>query len=476
MSEHSRFTLDPSYRRPADGAVLLAGSPLVLLRLGPAGVRIARALERGDELPAGHRALTDRLLDIGAIHPPTPPTSEAPAGEAPAGDADLTIVVPAYREVPRVVSRRSPMVVVDDASPTPLAIAADAPPRAPVLLRRLPVNAGPGAARNAGLAEVRTELVAFIDTDVDCSDADLARLAAHFADPRVALVAPRVLASADHAGSCSRYEQACSPLDLGATPARIAPGSRVSYVPAALVVCRADAVRSVGGFDPTLRYGEDVDLVWRLHQAGWRCRYEPSVVVRHRTRPDLRAWLAQRYHYGTSAGPLAARHPGALAPVRTSGWSAAVWAAVASGHLATGAALATGTAAALARRVPDLPARECWRLAGTGHLWAGRLLAATWGRAWWPAAALTAVVSRRGRRWLAAALAVQAVEAIRTEPRPRGPLAVLERIAMRVLDDAAYGAGVWAGAIRNHSADALAPALTTWPGRRRRPSGARAEA
>ena len=29
-----------------------------------------------------------------------------------------------------------------------------------------------------------------------------------------------------------------------------------------------DALRSIGGFDTTLRYGEDVDLVWRLTEAG----------------------------------------------------------------------------------------------------------------------------------------------------------------------------------------------------------------
>ena len=48
--------------------------------------------------------------------------------------------------------------------------------------------------------------------------------------------------------------------------------TKVSYVPtAALLVRRAalDSVTPGGGavFDPALRYGEDVDLVWRLHDA-----------------------------------------------------------------------------------------------------------------------------------------------------------------------------------------------------------------
>ena len=45
---------------------------------------------------------------------------------------------------------------------------------------------------------------------------------------------------------------------------------------AALVVRRAVLE---DGLDTALRYGEDVDLVWRLHDAGWRVRYDPAVVV-----------------------------------------------------------------------------------------------------------------------------------------------------------------------------------------------------
>ena len=69
--------------------------------------------------------------------------------------------------------------------------------------------------------------------------------------------------------------------------------------------------RQVGGFDPSLRVGEDVDLVWRLVEAGWRARYEPQSVVGHRPRATLAALLRQRFGYGRSAGALDRRHPGA---------------------------------------------------------------------------------------------------------------------------------------------------------------------
>jgi len=146
--------------------------------------------------------------------------------------------------------------------------------------------------------------------------------------------------------------------------------------------------------------------------------------------------------------------------VRTSGWSAAVWGGAATGHPLAAAVLAAGTAAALARKLPDLPEREAWRLAITGHAWTGRLLAATWVRAWWPVALAAAVVSRRGRRWLAAGVALQAFETARTGRRGAGT-----RLALRVLDDAAYGSGVWAGAWRSRRPGALAPRLAGWPPR-----------
>ena len=48
-------------------------------------------------------------------------------------------------------------------------------------------------------------------------------------------------------------------------------------------VLRTDAVRAVGGIAAEFfLYYEDTDLAWRLRLAGWRVRYEPSAVVRHR--------------------------------------------------------------------------------------------------------------------------------------------------------------------------------------------------
>jgi mycofactocin system glycosyltransferase len=442
-----RFRLDASYRRPGDGSVVVAGSPLRLFRLSAAGRRVAARLEAGLDLPAGHERLTDRLVDAGAIHP------RPQLHGGPFGDADVTVVVPTL-DTPVVLAHDGPVVVVDDGS----AVAVEVPAGARLL--RHPVSRGPGAARNTALAEVTTPLVAFVDSDVHLPPGWLGPLLAHFDDPRLVAVAPRVR-SAESEGLLAAYERLRSPLDLGGQPARVAAGSRVSYVPSAALLCRTDAVRAVGGFDPELRFGEDVDLVWRLSATG-RCRYEPASEVTHAPRATWRAWLAQRAAYGSSAAPLARRHPGALAPLRASGWSLAVWALILLRRPVIALGLGAWTAVALRRTLADLPASVTTELVARGHLGTGRQLADATRRAWWPAAVVAAVCSRRARLpVLAAALAPV------LQWRPGQGIDPIRYTAVRVADDVAYGAGLWRGVWAEGDVAALLPDVRGWPGRER---------
>lgn len=440
------FVLDGSYRR--HDRIVIAGSPLRLFRLSAAGCRVVEAIEQRRAPPAGHAKLTSRLVDAGAIHP-TPTDS-------PFTTADVTVVVPAYGAQPGITQGGdSETIVVDDGTDPPLATM---PGRRTL---RLPSNRGPAAARNAGLAEVTTPLVAFVDTDVDLNDHWLDALLPHFSDPRVALVAPRVR-SADRPTTIATYETTRSPLDLGSAPARIAAGSRVSYVPAAAVVARTDVVRDIGGFDETMRSGEDVDLVWRLLEAGHRCRYEPASTVHHRPRATFSEWARQRMTYGRSAAALDRKHPGAVAPLRMSGWSAAVWALVLVRRPVAAAAVATGTTVALRRKLGDLPAKESMRLAGLGHLHAGRQVAGSITRAWWPLALVVALLVRRSRPIvLAAATVPPAVDWL----AGRTSLGPVPYVALRVADDVAYATGVWIGVIEQRRMGALTPKFTNWPGR-----------
>jgi mycofactocin system glycosyltransferase len=240
-----------------------------------------------------------------------------------------------------------------------------------------------------------------------------------------------------------------SPLDRGPREGAVRARSRVPFVPGAALVVRRTVLEDLGGFDEALRYGEDVDFVWRIVARGLAVRYEPSSSVEHPPRPTIGAWLRQRFDYGSSAAPLARRHPGALAPVAVSAWSASAWALTAAGSPLLGTGVAAATTALLAPRLTALqhPWAEAVRLAGSGHLHAGAQLASAVRRTWWPLALVAAAGSRRARRAMALAFAPTALE------------------PLRILDDVAYGAGVWAGCVRERSLAALVPDLASWPGR-----------
>ena len=421
----TRFRLDTTVRR--FDATVVGGSPLKLFRLTDRGRTVLDRIASGDDVEPSR--LTDALLDAGAIHPDVTPAIRAARRFR---RHDVTVIVPTLGPPAHVPAGAR---VVDDGSDPPVAGAT----------MRLDRNRGPAAARNAGLATVTTPLVAFVDTDVVVPDGWLDDLLAHFDDERVAAVAPRVR-SRPVPGRLGGWERRNSPLDLGPEPARVAAGSRVGYVPAAALVCRTDAVRDVGGFDTALRFGEDVDLVWRLVGAGWRCRYEPAVEVEHDPRPGWGAWMRQRIGYGSSAAPLARRHPGALAPLRASGWSVGAWALLVLGRPVLAAGVGVGTGAALVRKLPDVPARAAFGLAASGTMRVGEQVATAVRRVWWPLLAVAAIRSRRARCVL--------VVATLAGGHP-----------LRVADDVAYSVGVWQGVLRERTAAPLVPALVGWPGR-----------
>jgi mycofactocin system glycosyltransferase len=426
--------------------VLIAGSPLRLFRLSTGGAQVVAMTEVGEQPETEPvQQLLDRFVDAGALHP----LYEI----GPFTADDVTVVIPAHGRLPDRLPEGVELIVVDDGSPTPLT-----GPRLTTI--RHDVNRGPAAARNTGLGAVTTPLVAFVDTDVRLPAGWLDPLLAHFADERVALVAPRV-ASAPGVSWLAGYEQRHSPLDLGTDPARVSPGTRVSYVPAATLLCRTAAIRELGGFDDALRLGEDVDLVWRLCAAGYRCRYEPTAVVEHEPRATVPEFLRQRFGYGRSAASLARRHPNALAPVRMSGWSALAWILLVARHPLLALGVAGGTTVALQRKLDDVPTAESARLAGLGHLAAGRQFANALTRVWWPLALVAAVVSRRARVAVAAAMVLPAIiDAVRERS-----VTPLRDAPFAAVDQMAYGAGVWAGVMIEREWGPLRPEFTNWPQR-----------
>ena len=352
------------------------------------------------------------------------------------------------------------VIVVDDGSQIPVNLDG-------VTVLRHDTPKGPAAARNAGWRAATTPLVAFVDADCVPTAGWLTRLLPHFADEVVGAVAPRITTrpGPETPPAIGAYEQRRSPLDLGPAEAPVRPRSSVPYVPTAALVVRRQAMAETGDFDETLRYGEDVDLVWRLDQMGWRVRYQPSATVAHPPRPDLGSWARQRYEYGRSASRLAARHGRAVAPAAMNPWTAAAWGLAAIGCPVAGAGVVAVSSAALARRAgrDRATARALAGLALAGNVRAGAGLATAVRRAWLPPAAAAAWVAARYVGAPAPALALGAalvvpplVEWASGRSNGFGPL---KWSAWRLADDLAYQTGVWAGVIETRSAAALLPDL-----------------
>jgi mycofactocin system glycosyltransferase len=491
--------LDPATRQLTD-SILFGGAPARAMLLSDAGRGALAELRAGAVSSAASGHLARRLTDAGLAHPRPARASAAP---------DVTVLIP-VRDRAALLDRclqaaggRYPVLVVDDGSADQPAIATVAARHGAAVVRRAE-SGGPAAARNTGLAAIGTELVAFLDSDCVPPADWIEKLAGHLMDPLVGAVAPRIVEPAEEvtvAGRCSvsrlgasRYGAARSSLDLGPGAARVVPMTRVSYVPTAALLVRRSALDSVapGGspFDPALRHGEDVDLVWRLHDAGWRIRYDPAVRVRHAGPCTWPGLLGRRFRYGTSAGPLARRHPERLAPLVLQPWPAVAVAALLARRPAVAAIATAGGCVTLGRAVrrAGLPAtgvtvldvtragltsvRQTWL--GTGRYatqFAAPALAlalaapssrtrhSRWGRRAAVAALLLAPVLEAWRR------AAPSLEADPYQPgsgrqaRP-GPLPFA---VGHIADDIAYGAGVWAGCAAARTLTPVIPHVSWQP-------------
>ena len=462
-----------------DGAVLLGGSPPRMLYLSQAAAD--RLVEgRLTVTDATSAALARRLLDAGIAHPVAEPAAAVPP------PSEVTVVVPvkdrtdglarllAALEIDLAAVSAAPnsphvdlgrggqpglrVIVVDDGSADSTAVRAVAERAGAAVLRHATAR-GPAAARNAGLAAARTPLVAFLDSDVVPEPGWLEPLLARLADPAVGLVAPRIVALPPVTGWLGRYEAVRSSLDLGPDPALVVPRSRVAYVPSAALLVRREAVGP--GFDEDMHVAEDVDLVLRLHAAGWRLRYEPTARVAHDHRTSLRAWWLRKAFYGTGAAPLALGHRGAVPPMVLSPWAALTSALLLARRPGAAAAVSAVAAYRLSTKLGRLrhPRSTAARLIALGAGGAAAQTADADTRHYWPLAMVAALCSRRARGTVAAvALGSGVLDWWRAGPERSALPAFL---LARRLDDLAYGAGLWWGAAHHRTLAPLRPAGPT---------------
>lgn len=176
-------------------------------------------------------------------------------------------------------------------------------------------NLGFGVAVNMVAARTTSRWLVPANADVELTPGALASLVAEGErHPEAAVIAPRLVLP-DGSTQHSVYPFPTIPFTLahvlGLTDrsARLARhwcidggfdpavGREVSWAVGAFQLVRRCAFDQVGGFSAEQwMYAEDLDLGWRLHEAGWRTRYSPQAVVLHEESAATRsAWGEERH-------------------------------------------------------------------------------------------------------------------------------------------------------------------------------------
>ncbi len=166
-------------------------------------------------------------------------------------------------------------------------------------------NRGLSRARNAGLALATGSIVAYIDDDAYPDPHWLRHLATAFRQsPHAGMGGPNLPPPGDG------WIAECVASAPGNPVHILVSDHEAEHVPGCNMAFRKAALEAIGGFDPQFRVaGDDVDLCWRLTDAGFTLGFSPAAVVWHHRRNSLRAFWRQQRGYGRAEGMLQRKWP-----------------------------------------------------------------------------------------------------------------------------------------------------------------------
>ncbi|MDV4144315.1 glycosyltransferase family 2 protein [Shimia sp. FJ5] len=200
---------------------------------------------------------------------------------------DLCVIIPAY-DASNHLGRCIDALLADGFAPESITVVDDASTdqtgalakeRGVAVIRR-ERQGGPGVARNTGAAATQSEIILFVDSDVAVCRGTRAKILAAFAQE----AAPDALfGSYDDAPSgphlVSRYRNL-----LHHHTHQISAGKAETFWTGLGAVTRS-MLAKLGGFDPKLRYLEDVEFGLRIGAAGGRIDLAPEIQGTH-----LKGW------------------------------------------------------------------------------------------------------------------------------------------------------------------------------------------
>jgi GT2 family glycosyltransferase len=165
-------------------------------------------------------------------------------------------------------------------------------------------NRGLSVARNVGLKAATGSIIAYTDSDCFADPGWLAHLVYQFERSGAAAVGGPNLTPADG------WLAACVAAAPG-QPMHVLESDQIAeHIPGCNMAFRREALEAVNGFDPAYRKaGDDVDVCWRLQQAGFWITFAPGAFVWHHRRQNPRAYFRQQAGYGEAEALLRFKHP-----------------------------------------------------------------------------------------------------------------------------------------------------------------------
>ena len=170
------------------------------------------------------------------------------------------------------------------------------------------------AARNAGIAASRAEIVAFTDPDCVAGTRWLDAMAGEFADASVGGVCGAIVPFPPRT-MVERYAARLR----SHSPERAIRHRSHPFGLAPNLALRREALQGIGGFDVRFPGGgwEDADLCWRLKRAtAYRLVFASRATVFHRYRSTPFDFFVQHYRYGYGLALLRRKYESELPPAR----------------------------------------------------------------------------------------------------------------------------------------------------------------
>jgi O-antigen biosynthesis protein len=194
------------------------------------------------------------------------------------------------------------VIIVDDGSRDATAqIAAEFPEFR--LIRQS--NKGLSVARNVGLHAALGELIAYTDSDCVVDPHWLAFMVRAMAESKL-----DGCGGPNYAPHEDGWVEGCVAASPGAPCHVLISDDRAEHLAGCNMLFRKAALEDVGGFDPQFTAaGDDVDICWRLMDAGHVLGYCPSAFVWHFRRNTVKAYYGQQRGYGKAEAMLYLKYP-----------------------------------------------------------------------------------------------------------------------------------------------------------------------